>query len=69
MTTDPHLAPSLKKSSAITLLHLWTFMACYMVKFTFTLTTAYRLQVASQISEDRRLEYQLIVRRFVVLER
>ena len=34
----PHLAPRLNKSTAISLLRLWAFVACYKVNFTFTFT-------------------------------
>jgi len=34
-----HLAPRFKKSRAIPLLHLWAFVACYRVIFTFTFNT------------------------------
>ena len=35
----PHLAPKSKReSNAITLLHLWTFVACYRVNFTLIFT-------------------------------
>ena len=38
-----HLAPRLKKRSAIPLLPLWDFVTCSMVKFTFTFTFCSRM--------------------------
>ena len=39
LTAHPHLAPRLKKKSrAVLLLPLWTFVACSRVNFTFTFT-------------------------------
>ena len=34
----PNMAPRLKKSRAVPLLHLWAFAACYVVFCTFTLS-------------------------------
>ena len=41
----PHLAPRLKKSRAIALLHLWAFVACSRMNFTFTFTKIFKFQV------------------------
>ena len=41
LTTHLHLAPRLRKSRAMHLLHLWAFVACSRVNFTFTFTIEY----------------------------
>jgi arginine/lysine/ornithine decarboxylase len=35
MTTNPNLAPRLKKEQSYTLLRLWAFMECYTANLTF----------------------------------
>jgi len=37
LNTHPHLAPRLKKSTAIPLLSLWAYLACFSVNFKFSL--------------------------------
>ena len=38
LTTHPHLAPMLRKSTAIHLFHFWAFVACFRVNYTFNFT-------------------------------
>ena len=52
----PHIAPRLRKSITIPVIHLWEFVVCYRVNFTFTITLTLLDFVATNISGTERKE-------------